>query len=71
MAIGRGVQMVATETLISRRPEPEAIVLGADDVPEMLELIDRTKPGPFAPETYRLGTYLGIRREGRLHRDGR
>ncbi|PXW29101.1 UNVERIFIED_CONTAM: FR47-like protein [Williamsia faeni] len=62
---GPGVQMVATETL-KPRPEPEAIVLGAEDVPEMLELIDRTKPGPFAPETYRLGTYLGIRREGRL-----
>jgi predicted GNAT family acetyltransferase len=32
----------------------------------MLALIDRTKPGPFHEETYRLGTYLGFRREGRL-----
>jgi predicted GNAT family acetyltransferase len=46
--------------------DPEAVSLGAADVPEMLELTTRTKPGPFLPRTFELGTYLGIRREGRL-----
>jgi predicted GNAT family acetyltransferase len=36
------------------------------DVPEMLELTARTKPGPFLPRTIDMGTYLGIRRDGRL-----
>jgi ribosomal protein S18 acetylase RimI-like enzyme len=45
---------------------PEAIRLTAADVPEMLGLIARTDPGPFLPRTVELGTYLGIRRDGRL-----
>ncbi|MGW3558604.1 GNAT family N-acetyltransferase [Streptomyces sp. NPDC000963] len=40
--------------------------LGAADVPEMLDLIARTRPGPFWPRTRELGTYLGIRDGGRL-----
>ena len=38
-----------------------ALVLGEADVPEMLALTERTQPGPFAPRTVELGTYLGIR----------
>ncbi|MCX4544729.1 GNAT family N-acetyltransferase [Streptomyces sp. NBC_01565] len=45
---------------------PDAVVLGAADVPEMLELVELTKPGPFLERTVELGTYLGIRHEGRL-----
>jgi ribosomal protein S18 acetylase RimI-like enzyme len=52
--------------LVDARPDPEAVVLGADDVPEMLDLIARTQPGPFLPRTVELGTYLGIRRGGVL-----
>jgi predicted GNAT family acetyltransferase len=40
--------------------------LGADDVPEMLELTALTEPGPFRPRTYDLGGFLGIREKGRL-----
>lgn len=32
----------------------------------MLDLVARTRPGPFLPRTIELGTYLGIRREGAL-----
>jgi ribosomal protein S18 acetylase RimI-like enzyme len=60
-----GLQLIATERLESR-PEPEAVVLGAADVEEMLDLVRRTEPGPFAARTYRLGPYLGIRRGGAL-----
>jgi ribosomal protein S18 acetylase RimI-like enzyme len=44
----------------------EAIPLGAADVPEMLELVAATEPGPFLTRTIELGDYLGIRRDGAL-----
>lgn len=62
---GAGVQLVETAAL-KPRPDDEAIVLGATDVPEMLALVERNQPGPFRPRTYELGRYVGIRREGRL-----
>lgn len=60
----QGRQMVATA--VDARTDPEAVVLGADDVPEMLDLTARTRPGPFLPRTIELGAYLGLRVEGRL-----
>ncbi|MFJ4655791.1 GNAT family N-acetyltransferase [Nocardia sp. NPDC088792] len=47
-------------------PDPDLDVLTAADVPEILELIARTEPGPYAPRTIEMGTYLGIRIDGRL-----
>ena len=61
---GAGVQLV--DVGLRAEPDPEAVVLGAADVPEILDLVERTKPGPFRPRTIELGTYLGIRRDGRL-----
>lgn len=60
-----GVQLVATDALRTA-PHPGAVELGADDVPEMLELVARTRPGPFGPRTRSLGRYLGVREGGRL-----
>ncbi|WP_433528211.1 hypothetical protein ACQPYA_17800 [Micromonospora sp. CA-263727] len=59
-----GVQMVATA--LRDAPDPEAVRLRPADVPEMLDLVARTEPGPFRPRTIELGTYLGIRIGGRL-----
>ncbi|MEV0786515.1 GNAT family N-acetyltransferase [Streptomyces sp. NPDC050423] len=59
-----GVQLV--DTGVAAAPDPEAVRLGPADVPEMLDLVARTRPGPFLPRTVELGTYLGIRREGVL-----
>ncbi|MFE2057087.1 GNAT family N-acetyltransferase [Streptomyces sp. NPDC059446] len=59
-----GVQLVG-DTL-DAAPDPEALLLGPADVPEMLDLVERTRPGPFLPRTVELGTYLGIRRSGVL-----
>lgn len=59
-----GVQLVA-ETLASA-PEPEAVPLAAPDVPEILDLIERTEPGPFQQRTLQMGHYLGIRIDGQL-----
>jgi ribosomal protein S18 acetylase RimI-like enzyme len=59
-----GVQMVAED--LDSADDPEAVPLGAADAAEMVELTGRTKPGPFLPQTFELGRYLGLRREGRL-----
>lgn len=61
---GQGVQLV--DTGLRAEPAPEAVRLGLDDIPEILDLIALTKPGPFLPRTVELGTYLGIRHRGRL-----
>ncbi|MFF4547056.1 GNAT family N-acetyltransferase [Streptomyces sp. NPDC001435] len=59
-----GVQLV--DDAVVGAPHAEAVRLGAADVPEMLDLVERTRPGPFLPRTIELGTYLGIRRSGAL-----
>jgi GNAT superfamily N-acetyltransferase len=71
-----GVQMTGERLAVA--DDPEAQPLGRADVPDMLDLTARAKPGPFLPRTFELGTYLGIRRQGaliamageRLHPDG-
>ncbi|MFK0021081.1 GNAT family N-acetyltransferase [Streptomyces sp. NPDC090798] len=59
-----GVQLV--DDGLAAAPDAEAVRLGPADVPEMLDLVERTRPGPFLPRTIELGTYLGIRRGGAL-----
>lgn len=59
-----GVQMI--DGGVTGAADPEAVRLTAADVPEMLDLVRRTKPGPFGDRTVELGTYLGIRRDGAL-----
>ena len=59
-----GVQLV--DDGLAAAPDPEAVPLGPADVPEMLDLVERTRPGPFLPRTVEMGTYLGIRRGGSL-----
>ncbi len=44
----------------------DIVRLGADDVRAMMELTKLTNPGPFAPRTHELGTFLGVRIDGRL-----
>jgi ribosomal protein S18 acetylase RimI-like enzyme len=63
--LGEGVQLVATSSL-KVKPDAQVVPLGPADVPEMLSLTERTKPGPFLPRTIEFGGYLGIRRDGRL-----
>jgi ribosomal protein S18 acetylase RimI-like enzyme len=59
-----GVQLV--DDGLAAAPDREAVPLGPADVPDMLDLVARTQPGPFLPRTIELGTYLGIRRNGAL-----
>jgi ribosomal protein S18 acetylase RimI-like enzyme len=62
---GDGVQLVATDAF-ETRPLDDAVLLGDADEDDMLDLTERTRPGPFLRRTHTLGTYLGVRREGRL-----
>jgi ribosomal protein S18 acetylase RimI-like enzyme len=58
----------AEDAAVKRRAEsvPEIVRLGLADSAEMMELTSLTKPGPFGRRTHELGTYLGIRVEGKL-----
>ncbi|MFZ0817388.1 MAG: GNAT family N-acetyltransferase [Candidatus Sulfotelmatobacter sp.] len=46
--------------------DQKIVELGGGDSAKMMELTALTKPGPFGKRTHELGTYLGIRREGKL-----
>jgi len=43
-----------------------AIRLGAERVPQLLELVSLTQPGPFGARSVELGQYFGVLDEGRL-----
>jgi ribosomal protein S18 acetylase RimI-like enzyme len=64
VVFGDGVQMTGEDLKVA--DDPEAVALGPSDVPEMLDLTARTQPGPFLSRTFELGTYLGIRYDGKL-----
>ncbi len=64
VGFGPGVQMI--DAGIDAVDDDDAVRLGPADVTEMLDLVARTRPGPFLPRTIALGTYLGIRRGGAL-----
>jgi ribosomal protein S18 acetylase RimI-like enzyme len=58
------VQML--EHHVAASQGPGVVPLGAEDVPEMLELVRLTNPGPFDERTVELGDYVGIRDAGVL-----
>ncbi|WP_333822715.1 GNAT family N-acetyltransferase [Pinisolibacter sp.] len=60
------VQMTATDDTGIVSPDVFVRRLGPADVPEMVDLATLTAPGPFAARTATLGTFLGIRIDGRL-----
>ena len=61
----RCVQMVA-DNVTGSPPDVEALDLGDADAAEMLALARLTEPGPFAEQTHRLGSFVGIRIDGTL-----
>lgn len=66
-AIGRysGIQMMGPASA-SQSIDSRIVTLGAKDAADMMSLASRRKPGPFAERTWELGTFLGIRVDGRL-----
>jgi ribosomal protein S18 acetylase RimI-like enzyme len=63
--IDTGEQLIGTpaETAL---PGVEPVLLGVADVAEMIALTELTKPGPFYARTHELGSFLGIRIDGKL-----
>ncbi|WP_343714696.1 GNAT family N-acetyltransferase [Inquilinus sp.] len=59
-------QMVLDRPAPEEPPGPGHVVLGAADVPEMIDLTGRTRPGPFGPRTIEFGHYIGLRIDGAL-----
>jgi ribosomal protein S18 acetylase RimI-like enzyme len=59
MVCGNGVASTAATGV-------KIVELGRQDTAEMQDLAALTKPGPFAQRTRELGTYLGIRVQGKL-----
>lgn len=47
-------------------PPHSFVTLAEADVPEMVGLAELTQPGPFGTRTYQMGTYLGLREDGKL-----
>jgi len=59
-----GEQMIGTPA--NAAGGAEVVMLDAADVPDMIDLTKLTNPGPFAARTHELGTFLGIKVDGRL-----
>jgi len=62
----RLTQMIRSEQTPLPEGDVDASSLGPADVPEMLALVELTKPGPFRLRTIELGAYIGLRQSGRL-----
>ena len=64
----RHVQIVQfTATRFPQKPSPLPVIpLGADHADQMLDLTDRTRPGPFRQRTHEFGGYVGAFEDGKL-----
>lgn len=63
--IGTVLQMIARGVDVSAHNEG-VLRLGPADIPEMLSLTDKAKPGPFSVGTIATGAYIGLRDKGKL-----
>ncbi len=51
----------------SRKQDDQGVIgLSNADAKDMLDLVQKTKPGPFGKRTREMGNYIGIRDQGRL-----
>jgi ribosomal protein S18 acetylase RimI-like enzyme len=66
----RTLQVAETYQMVYNEPidydEVEYVELTKKDVPEMMKLVEITKPGPFSPGTIKMGRYIGIRKNSEL-----
>ncbi|REE23673.1 putative GNAT family acetyltransferase [Paraburkholderia sp. BL27I4N3] len=59
-------QMIARHRTAASADDRDVIRLGDADGKDMLELAQKTKPGPFGKRTGEMGNYIGIREQGCL-----
>lgn len=64
MMKAEGFQMTCDAPIKYEEREFESLT--SDDVPQMLKLVEMTKPGPFSPGTIEMGEYIGVKVDGRL-----
>lgn len=62
----KGVQLLAPRGTPFESAGDDITPLGDPDAPEMLALAKLTEPGPFLSRTHVMGSFLGIRFDGRL-----
>jgi GNAT superfamily N-acetyltransferase len=60
------VQMVLPREAPLPPPGPDIVALSGENAAEMVALTDVAFPGFFRPATYRMGSYAGVRVDGRL-----
>jgi ribosomal protein S18 acetylase RimI-like enzyme len=59
-------QMVCQQDVSEPFTTEGIITLTVADVPDMIELIDAARPGPFTPRSIEMGRFFGIRQDGKL-----
>ena len=59
-AEARMTKMIWRAPMPAQDEAPEAIRLAAEHLPQILELVGLTRPGPFGPRTIELGEYYGL-----------
>jgi predicted GNAT family acetyltransferase len=64
--VGTIHQMIASQCEAGTGEDAEVSRLGNTDAKEMLDLVQKTKPGPFGKRTLEMGNYIGIRHGRRL-----
>jgi predicted GNAT family acetyltransferase len=64
--VAMGVQMLATRGVEMADTSYDIVKLTDEDAPEMLALATLTEPGPFLSRTHAMGSFLGVRIDGRL-----
>jgi predicted GNAT family acetyltransferase len=64
--IAKTAEQMITSSIEAPSGGSEPVLLGEADVPDMMELVELTKPGPFGIRTGELGIFLGIRADDRL-----
>jgi predicted GNAT family acetyltransferase len=61
MQVGTIHQMIASPREAGTADDAEVIRLDNTDAKEMLDLVQKTKPGPFSKRTLEMGNYIGVR----------
>jgi predicted GNAT family acetyltransferase len=64
--IGKLHQMIARHRVDEAPDDRDIVCLTERDAPDMFDLAQKAKPGPFGTRTHQMGNYIGIRDEGRL-----
>ncbi|MFM0170938.1 GNAT family N-acetyltransferase [Paraburkholderia sediminicola] len=59
-------QMIARHREVASTHDDEVSRMSDADAKDMLDLVQKTKPGPFGKRTREMGNYIGIRERGRL-----